>query len=444
MNRIPGFAKACLAVLLMLTMLIPAFADEARQKRAFELIRDAKKHIRNSRQSGFDSGKENEKAIILLEEAVGLLEKEVEADESNNSMLASLQDAAALLFWCHKMAPISTERKETFEKKISEEEKKVEKKAIAKGASADQTAVVKRRNSRAENAYSNAKDYETSMRQGSATDRRFEIMARYFQIADQYSDTKVAIDANKASLRIQKEIFGGTSIVIKAKGKGDKKALEKVARVVMAARKKLNCLLCKGKIVIACRKCKGRGWKFRYYGGRKIDWGSSRPCRTCNPTGKTPRGSPEPRNGPNAGLQKCRKSFCRFGLEQRSIKKLFWTLRTTKYRQRTQALLKGIPADMFIEAVIVCLNPSASEHKDSVLDKLAKELSLDRTLIEESAVEAIKGREEWTRMFNSSKHKVFADGRVDVTLLIYKPKRSISEEMNFVWADGGWFFKDKK
>ncbi|MDF1665924.1 MAG: hypothetical protein P1V97_29480, partial [Planctomycetota bacterium] len=76
----PHFSKLTIMALtcfFSLVLLNPGFADDARQKRAFELIRDAKKHIRKSRETGANQGKENELAIIRLEEAVLLLEKEV-------------------------------------------------------------------------------------------------------------------------------------------------------------------------------------------------------------------------------------------------------------------------------------------------------------------------------------------------------------------------------
>lgn len=434
-----------LAFFLSLTLSVPLFADDARQKRAFELIREAKKHIRKSRESGADQGSENEKAIVRLEEAVALLEKEVEADPSNNSMMEVLQDAAALLFWCHKMAPVSTERKEKFEKKIEEEEKKVEKKAIQQGESSSKAAKKKRRESRAKGAYKRAKDYERSLRESSKEDRRFEIMARYFQIADQFSDTQTAINANKDSLRIQKEIFGGQSITLKkGKAKGDKRSLQKTARVILAARKGMRCSQCEGKIVIPCKKCKGRAWKLRTYNGRRIDWAASKPCRACNPGGKRPRGGTEPRNDPGAGTQTCKKSFCRFGIETRAFTRLFWTYKSPKYRKGIQARLKGIPEAMFMEAIIVTLNPAAEASKETVLAKIAKDLNLDQSLLEEAAADACKGRETWMDPFNSYKFKVDVSGRIDATFLIYKPKRSINEEMLFDFANGKWFFKDKE
>ncbi|MDF1666860.1 MAG: hypothetical protein P1V97_34240, partial [Planctomycetota bacterium] len=363
------------------------------------------------------------------------------------SMIEVLQDAAALLFWCHKMAPISTERKEKFEKKIVEEEKKVEKKAIQEGGSSSKAAKQKRREGRAKDAFKRAKDYESSLRESSKDDRRFEIMARYFQIADRFSDTQTAISANKASLRIQKEIFGGQSATLKkAAAKGDKRSLEKVARVVMAARKSMRCSQCEGKIVIPCKKCKGRAWKLRSYGSstRRIDWAASKPCRSCNPGGKRPRGGTEPRNDAGAGTQVCKKSFCRFGLETRSFKRLFWTYKSAKYRKGIVARLKGINEDLFMEAIIVTLNPAAEDSKESVLAKLAKDMNLDQSLIEEAASSACKGRETWLDPFNSYKFKVHASGRVDATFLIYKPKRSINEELLFDFAEGKWVFKESK
>lgn len=415
-------------------------ADDARQERAFELIRKAKRHIRDSRKEGMDKFKENEKAIIYLEEAAKLLEKEVEADPENQSMLEVLQDTAAMLFWCHKMAPISMERKEAFNKKIKEEDAKIEEEAKKEGATSKED-VVKVLESKASLAYESARDYEKAARNGKE-DRRFEIMTRYFQIADRYSATRVAIQANKESLRMQREIFAGNSAQIKEKAQGDFGKLKKIVSTYASARKKLLCSECDGRIKIPCKVCKGQGWKFRRYGTGRVDWPLSKACRRCNPTGLPPMGSPEPRNGPNAGVQICKKTYCTYGLNYRHMRTLFWEMVDRPEFNRRQVKLKKMPEQAFLETLAAVMNPLTDEETLEVaLTKASRFVVLDKELLLESMKEIAKIHDHTLKPFNAVKKKLEKSGRVKLTFKVYKPKSAFDEEIIFVWENDEWWVK---
>lgn len=425
-----------------------AAADDARQERAFKLVREAKKHIRNSRKhtrnsrmAGENQGKENEKAIIKLEEATRLLEREVEDHPDQPSLLEELQNTAAMLFWCHKMAPVSTERKEAFDKRVKEEDAKIHEEAKKEGAGSEED-LARAFESRASLAFEKARDYEKAARAGDV-DRRVEVMTRYFQIADRYSATRVAIKANKESLRLQKEISTGPGEIVE-KAQGDARKFRRVASRYLAAREKLVCDGCRGRGKIPCRPCKGKGWKLRYYSNGHVDWPLCKRCRRCNPTGQKPAlGSPEPRNGPDAGVQVCNETHCTYGLKYRPMRTLFWELVDRTEFERRQVKLEKMPEKAFLETLAAVMNPRTDEETlKKALAQASRFVSLDEELLLEAMKDIAEVHAHTLKPFNGKpRSKIAKSGRVTATFQIYKPKSSFEEEILFVWSNKKWWFK---
>ncbi len=417
------------AVLLAVGPAAPALAgDGAILKKALRSYKEASAILKSSRElEGEERQEASERALNLLRAAQELLEPIADKNEMAMDMI---QEVQSLIYWTHKMTPIAPEKKEAIKEEFEFEQKIKIKATKTAGESLEET---RERIAATELARIRAAE--------ELDPESLEILAQYFRLADEYSDTRSGIEANRASIRLQEIVWGSKEEGV-GEGEADWSTLDKRMDAYMHLRKSAICHKCEGEYFTRCGKCKGDGWIERYYGGgtkRKIDWNHSRAC-VCNPEGIITGGKPI--DGPNAGKLICQQPGCWHGFMLRHFEKLVWDFRSPDHREQVTEQLDGANYEYYIKALASACRPNPMVGADDDIPALADEAGIDPSLLQSVAEAHV--RESYARIFTRAKYDDVEKGNPEFEIRLEvvsngKVRKTFREKMTWEWVDGEWY-----
>ena len=405
-----------------------------------ELIATAKRAMAVVQQPGASTAQQNESAITALEAAARQLAASLKESPDSAPLRQRQLDVDALLYWCHKMAPISARRSAAFQKQEARRAKQQRRRGKNTLPGSEPTSPA----SLAEAALEATKAYE----KGAAPeqDRKLECLTRYFEIASRYPGTPSGAEANQATLRLQRALAEAES-PSEPRPAGALARLGPVIKRYVSARKSLLCKRCDGSWRIACRKCKGKKWKLRPDHTKRggINWEASTPCPSCNKKALRPlkayrrkKQSSTPRDELNAGTTLCGYSNCRFGFDLRRAKVVLYDLQGPAVRTRLREALGSLPEEELVAAQMVLINPACESGREAHFKELADRTGRDASFMVEALAPLVRQRRYLTTVFD---RLTSAQNGEALTLKLFKKgsRTPIAEETRrFRWVADSW------